>query len=47
MNYFNKNDELIVLGIETTCDETGASVVSVHKNGKQKILSNIVHSQYE
>lgn len=35
--------ELIVLGIETSCDETAASVV---KNGSE-ILSNIVASQIE
>jgi N6-L-threonylcarbamoyladenine synthase len=33
----------IVLGIETTCDETAASIV---KDGK-KILSNVVYSQIE
>ncbi|MEK3889626.1 tRNA (adenosine(37)-N6)-threonylcarbamoyltransferase complex transferase subunit TsaD [Bacillus sp. FSL K6-3431] len=35
--------ELIVMGIETSCDETAASVV---KNGKD-ILSNVVASQIE
>lgn len=34
---------MIVLGIETSCDETAAAVVS---SGK-KILSNIIHSQLE
>ncbi|MEK9681030.1 MAG: tRNA (adenosine(37)-N6)-threonylcarbamoyltransferase complex transferase subunit TsaD [Pelagibacteraceae bacterium] len=39
--------ELIFLGIETSCDETAAAVVKRSKNGKVKILSNIVSSQEE
>ena len=35
---------MIVLGIETSCDETAASVVE-YKNNKKKILSNILYSQ--
>ena len=33
MDDFDKNNALTVLGIETTCDETAASVVSLDKNG--------------
>ena len=33
------------LGIETSCDETAAAVVSRRDNGAGTILSNIVHSQ--
>ena len=36
---------LTVLGIETSCDETAASVVTRHPDGTGTILSNIVHSQ--
>jgi N6-L-threonylcarbamoyladenine synthase len=36
---------MIVLGIETTCDETAAAVVERFKDGSGKILSNIVLSQ--
>ena len=36
---------MIVLGIETTCDETAAAVVSRSENGRGKILSNVVLSQ--
>jgi N6-L-threonylcarbamoyladenine synthase len=36
---------MIVLGIETTCDETAAAVVERFENGRGKILSNIVLSQ--
>src|SRR3954469_1353266 len=40
------NDKpMLVLGIETTCDETAAAVVSRHGDGSGSILSNIVHSQ--
>ena len=36
---------MIILGIETTCDETAASVVSRSDDGQGRILSNIVLSQ--
>src|SRR3984893_8583314 len=35
----------LVLGIETTCDETAAAVVERLSDGSGKILSNIVRSQ--
>jgi len=35
---------MLILGIETSCDETAASLVEV-KNGKIKVLSNVVSSQ--
>ena len=37
--------KMIILGIETSCDETSASIVKEGKNGQCEILSNIVHSQ--
>ncbi|WP_300213918.1 tRNA (adenosine(37)-N6)-threonylcarbamoyltransferase complex transferase subunit TsaD [Bradyrhizobium sp.] len=37
----------LVLGIETTCDETAAAVVERASDGTAKILSNIVRSQTE
>src|SRR5262249_50089661 len=37
--------EMVVLGIETTCDETAAAVVERPESGPGKILSNIVLSQ--
>jgi N6-L-threonylcarbamoyladenine synthase len=36
---------MIVLGIETTCDETAAAVVDRSADGRGKILSNVVLSQ--
>ncbi len=36
---------MIVLGIETTCDETAAAVVERSEDGRGKILSNIILSQ--
>ncbi len=36
---------MVVLGIETTCDETAAAVVERQADGPGKILSNIVLSQ--
>ena len=36
---------MLVLGIETTCDETAASLVRRHEDGRGEILSNIVLSQ--
>src|SRR3954454_20690569 len=38
---------MIVLGIETTCDETAAAVVQRMEDGRGRILSNIVLSQIE
>jgi len=37
--------EMLVLGIETTCDETAAAVVSRHADGTGEIVSNVVLSQ--
>jgi len=37
--------EMLVLGIETTCDETAAAVVRRHANGSGEIVSNVVLSQ--
>ncbi|MEJ6772414.1 MAG: tRNA (adenosine(37)-N6)-threonylcarbamoyltransferase complex transferase subunit TsaD, partial [Pelagibacteraceae bacterium] len=39
--------ELIFLGIESSCDETAASIVKEDKKGNVTILSNIVSSQVE
>jgi N6-L-threonylcarbamoyladenine synthase len=36
---------MIVLGIETTCDETAAAVIERADDGRAQILSNIVFSQ--
>src|SRR6202163_4731409 len=41
----NGNRPMVVLGIETTCDETAAAVVERPEAGPGKILSNIVLSQ--
>src|SRR3984885_11928683 len=38
---------MLVLGIETTCDETAAAVVERQSDGSAKILSNIVRAQTE
>jgi tRNA N6-adenosine threonylcarbamoyltransferase len=38
---------MLVLGIETTCDETAAAVVERAPDGSGRILSNIVRSQTE
>jgi len=38
---------ILVLGIETTCDETAAAVVERQADGTARILSNIVRSQTE
>src|SRR3954453_13828931 len=38
---------MLVLGIETTCDETAAAVIKRAPDGRGKILSNIVRSQVE
>ncbi len=38
---------MLVLGIETTCDETAAAVVRRHHDGRGEILSNEIASQQE
>ena len=37
----------LVLGIETTCDETAAAVIERRSDGTGRILANVVHSQTE
>jgi N6-L-threonylcarbamoyladenine synthase len=39
--------KITFLGIETSCDETAAAIIEQNKNGKVKILSNVVSSQIE
>jgi N6-L-threonylcarbamoyladenine synthase len=39
--------ETLVLGIETSCDETAAAVVLRGADGRGRILSNVVRSQWE
>jgi tRNA N6-adenosine threonylcarbamoyltransferase len=41
------NRRSLVLGIETSCDETAAAVVLREADGKGRILSNIVRTQWE
>src|SRR5438552_7337930 len=43
----DNNSPMLVLGIETTCDETAAAVIERAPDGSGKILSNIVWSQVE
>jgi N6-L-threonylcarbamoyladenine synthase len=43
----DKDKRSLVLGIETTCDETAASVVERAADGSGRILSNVVRSQIE
>jgi N6-L-threonylcarbamoyladenine synthase len=38
---------MLILGIETSCDETSASIVRRNTNGSGEILSNIIRSQIE
>jgi N6-L-threonylcarbamoyladenine synthase len=41
------NKKLTFLGIETSCDETAASIVRERKNNTADVLSNIISSQIE
>ena len=38
---------LTVLGLETSCDETAASVVRLTPDGVAAVLSSVVHSQID
>ncbi|MGH6735364.1 MAG: tRNA (adenosine(37)-N6)-threonylcarbamoyltransferase complex transferase subunit TsaD [Methyloceanibacter sp.] len=42
-----KSAPFTVLGIETSCDETAASVVRRHADGRGEILSNVVRAQLD
>ena len=42
-----EENALIVLGVESSCDETAASVLRRHADGRVEVLSNIVASQDE
>ena len=41
------NKKPIILGIESSCDETAASILTENERGRPKILSNIVSSQID
>jgi len=43
----DRDKPILVLGIETTCDETAAAVVERKADGSGRILSNVVRSQTE
>ncbi|MBI1385456.1 MAG: tRNA (adenosine(37)-N6)-threonylcarbamoyltransferase complex transferase subunit TsaD [Rhizobiales bacterium] len=45
MTVTTRNRELLVLGIETSCDETAAGVVRRDAHGRGTILSNVVRDQ--
>ena len=38
---------IIILGIETSCDETAVSIIRDNDNGIPEILSNIISSQFD
>ena len=38
---------MIILGIESSCDETAAAVLEVSESGEMKALSNVVNSQID
>ena len=37
----------VILGIESSCDETAVALISENNEGRPKILSNIVSSQVD
>ena len=41
------NKKPLILGIETSCDETAASLISENDQGIPIILSNVISSQTE
>jgi N6-L-threonylcarbamoyladenine synthase len=43
----NAEARTFVLGIETSCDETAAAVVERDADGRGRLLSNVVRSQFE
>jgi N6-L-threonylcarbamoyladenine synthase len=45
MTIIQPERDLVVLGIETSCDETAAAIVSRDRHGKGAILANVVRAQ--
>lgn len=43
----SRDTALTVLGLETSCDETAASVVRLTADGETAVLSSIIHSQID
>src|SRR5262245_13425381 len=43
----SKQAEITVLGIETSCDETAAGIVTRDAGGRGRILSNVLRSQWQ
>ena len=41
------NKKPLILGIESSCDETAASLITINKDGKPIVLSNIISSQVD
>ena len=41
------NKKPLILGIESSCDETAASIISENDQGNPIVLSNIVSSQVD
>src|SRR5262245_3503396 len=46
-NHAGTGRDTLVLGIETSCDETAAAVVARAADGSGRILSNVVRAQWE
>ena len=38
------NKKILILGIESSCDETSAAVISRDEKGDCKVLSNVIYS---
>ena len=41
------NKKPLILGIESSCDETAASLITINEDGKPIVLSNIISSQVD
>jgi tRNA N6-adenosine threonylcarbamoyltransferase len=39
--------QTLILGIETSCDETAAAVVARHRDGGARLLSSVIRAQWE
>ncbi len=46
-NHERRAERAVVLGLETSCDETAAAVVVREPDGRGRILSNVVRTQWE
>jgi N6-L-threonylcarbamoyladenine synthase len=47
VRWLERLEKMIVLGIESSCDETGVALVKAHADGRNELLAATLHSQID